>query len=72
MPFTDGPIIPKHAGTMPAVQVYTVKVAQISHPLRWTLCVYGVVALRDFRDRRRNILFHRERDESQTLLSPEV
>ncbi|KAM0879507.1 hypothetical protein ACQ4PT_034195 [Festuca glaucescens] len=71
MPFTDGPIIPKHAGTMPAVLVYAIEVTQISHPLRWPLCVYSVVAVRDFRDHRRNILFRRSQDDSQTLLSPE-
>ncbi|KAK1683794.1 hypothetical protein QYE76_044642 [Lolium multiflorum] len=55
---------------MPTLQVYAMKVTQISHPLQWPLHIYGVVAVRDYKDSKRNFLFRRDRDNFQTLNSP--
>jgi hypothetical protein len=72
MEFTDGPRIPEFARTMPTLQVYAMKVTRISHPLQWPLDVYGVVAVRDYKNSKRNILFRRDRDNFQTLISLKV
>jgi hypothetical protein len=72
MRFTDGPRIPEFAGTWQTLQVYSIRVAQIDHPLQWPLHIYGVVAVRDYKDNKRNILFRRDRDNFQTLSSLKV
>jgi hypothetical protein len=51
------------------MQIFSVKVTQISSALQWPLDVYGLVAVRDSMDHKRNILFRRCRDECQTLTS---
>ncbi|KAG8077259.1 hypothetical protein GUJ93_ZPchr0007g4198 [Zizania palustris] len=44
-------------------------VTEITGGLRWPLAVYGLLAVRDSWDRKRNILFRRTRDYCQTLTS---
>lgn len=53
---------------MNLLQIFSVKVVEVMGDLQWPLDVYGVVAVRDSLDRKRNILFCRERDDCQTLL----
>uniref|UniRef100_A0A0D3FDW3 DUF6598 domain-containing protein n=1 Tax=Oryza barthii TaxID=65489 RepID=A0A0D3FDW3_9ORYZ len=67
MRHTDGPIWPE-SWPMNLLQVFSVKVVEVMGDLQWPLDVYGVVAVRDSLDRKRNILFCRERDDCQTLL----
>ncbi|CAM0942913.1 unnamed protein product [Alopecurus aequalis] len=49
------------------LQVVSVKVASIKKGLRWPLQVFGTISVRDVVDRKRNIIFHRERDTCQTI-----
>lgn len=48
------------------------KVTQITDALQWPLDVYGVIALRDSIDHKRDFLFRRTRDQCQTLASLQV
>jgi hypothetical protein len=52
---------------MDTLQVISVKVASIKKGLRWPLQVFGMVSARDVLDRKRNIIFHRGRDNCQTI-----
>jgi hypothetical protein len=54
----------KYRGT---VQVFSVKIAEISGDLQWPIDVFGMIALRDSLDQNRNIIFERDRDDCQTL-----
>ncbi|GJN10982.1 hypothetical protein PR202_ga29136 [Eleusine coracana subsp. coracana] len=47
-----------------ALQIFSAKVIT---GLRWPLHVFGMVAVRDYVDRNRNLLFCRIRDNCQTL-----
>ena len=49
------------------LQVFSVRVAAIKGGLDWPLDVYGIVAARDSLDHNRNIIFHRTRDNCQTI-----
>ncbi|KAG2572306.1 uncharacterized protein LOC120641079 [Panicum virgatum] len=49
------------------LQVFSVKVAELTGGLQWPLDVFGMVALRDMLDHNRNIIFKRGRDNCQTL-----
>ncbi|VAH39288.1 unnamed protein product [Triticum turgidum subsp. durum] len=49
------------------LQIFSFKIANISLDLQWPLKVYGVVAARDNVDRKRNVLFHRQRDNFQEI-----
>uniref|UniRef100_A0A0D9X492 DUF6598 domain-containing protein n=2 Tax=Leersia perrieri TaxID=77586 RepID=A0A0D9X492_9ORYZ len=51
----------------PTLQIFSVKVGETRGDLRWPLHVFGIVAMRDDLDRNRNIVFHRTRDNCQTL-----
>ncbi|CAM0942905.1 unnamed protein product [Alopecurus aequalis] len=53
--------------TKDTLQVLSVKVESIEEGLRWPLQVFGMVSARDVVDRKRNIIFHRERDNCQTI-----
>ncbi|KAL6650869.1 hypothetical protein ACP70R_009794 [Stipagrostis hirtigluma subsp. patula] len=53
------------------VQIYSVKVAALKGGLQWPLDVFGVVALRDTLDEKRNIIFKRERGNCHTLTGQE-
>ncbi|KAK1606692.1 hypothetical protein QYE76_030365 [Lolium multiflorum] len=52
---------------MDTLQFFSVKVARIDDNLRWPLDVYGFVAVRDILDRKRNMIFCRDRDNCQTI-----
>ncbi|GJN13673.1 hypothetical protein PR202_gb00403 [Eleusine coracana subsp. coracana] len=54
------------------MEIYYVKVAQITGKLQWPLDVYGDVAVRDNLDYKRNYLFRRSRERCQTLTSPQA
>ncbi|KQJ92061.1 uncharacterized protein LOC104584774 [Brachypodium distachyon] len=69
MHHTDGPIIPSGARPMTTMQILYVKVTQITDALQWPLDIYGVIAVRDSIDHKRNFLFRRTRDQCQTLAS---
>ncbi|XP_044971092.1 uncharacterized protein LOC123431344 [Hordeum vulgare subsp. vulgare] len=66
---TPGLPLPCNAETEEGIslQVYSFKISEIRHDLRWPLQVYGVVAARDNSDRKRNIIFDRPRHECQEL-----
>ncbi|KAJ1264998.1 hypothetical protein BS78_08G043900 [Paspalum vaginatum] len=71
MRYTDIPVLPIGAKPGDTMEVFFVKVAQITNGLSWPLDVYGIVAVRDSVDSKRNYLFRRGRDNCQTLCSPE-
>ncbi|CAM0947504.1 unnamed protein product [Alopecurus aequalis] len=51
------------------LQIFSIKVAAIATELVWPLDVYGLIAIRDHLDRKRNIIFARPRDNCQTVTS---
>lgn len=61
--------LPFDASISDTMEVFSVKVAEISGGLLWPLDIYGVVALRDSTDQNRNVIFNRERHSCQTLTS---
>ncbi|GJN13625.1 hypothetical protein PR202_gb00350 [Eleusine coracana subsp. coracana] len=69
---TDGPMLPMRAIHVDTMEIYYVKVAQITGKLQWPLDVYGDVAVRDNLDYKRNYLFRRSRERCQILTSPQV
>ncbi|KAL6642326.1 hypothetical protein ACP70R_020507 [Stipagrostis hirtigluma subsp. patula] len=71
MRYTDGPILPMEASPMNLIQIFSVKVVEIKGGLQWPLDVYGHVAVRDSLDHKRNILSRRNREDRQTLASPQ-
>jgi hypothetical protein len=52
---------------MDTLQVISIKVASIEEGLRWPLQVFGMISARDVMDRKRNIIFHRQRNNCQTI-----
>jgi hypothetical protein len=52
---------------MDTLQVISVKVASIEEGLCWPLQVFGMVSARDVLDRKRNIIFHRGRENCQII-----
>jgi hypothetical protein len=54
-------------GMQPTLQIFSVKVEEITGGLQWPIDVYGVVAARDIVDHKRNIIFCRQRDDSQMI-----
>nr|CAB3448779.1 unnamed protein product [Digitaria exilis] len=70
MRYTDVPMLPTTAGPGDTMEVFFVKVTQITRDLQWPLDVHGIFAVRDSFDSRRNYLFRRGRDNCQTLTSP--
>ncbi|KAJ1265011.1 hypothetical protein BS78_08G045100 [Paspalum vaginatum] len=68
---TDGQVLPVSAQPMDTMEIFFVKVASLAGGLKWPLDVYGDVAVRDSKDRMRNYLFRRDRDNCQTLTSPQ-
>ncbi|CAL4911378.1 unnamed protein product [Urochloa decumbens] len=73
MRHTDGPLLPGFLMPMDTMEVFFVKVARLidGGGLQWPLEVYGDVAVRDSLDRMRNYLFRRDRNNCQTLVSPQ-
>ncbi|KAF0924510.1 hypothetical protein E2562_010157 [Oryza meyeriana var. granulata] len=67
MRFTHKSALDWRAGTLDTLQVFSVKVAATSGGLQWPLDVFGMVSMRDSVDRNRNVVFHRTRDNCQTL-----
>ncbi|CAL5098086.1 unnamed protein product [Urochloa decumbens] len=68
---TVGPMLPSSAWPRDMLQIFSVKVMEIMGSLSWPLQVYGHVAVRDVLDHKRNYLFRRERENCQTLNSPQ-
>ncbi|CAL5031624.1 unnamed protein product [Urochloa decumbens] len=64
--FTYNPA-PRGGALTDSLQVFYVKVAELSGGLQFPLEVFGMVALRDSVDYNRNIIFERERDNFQKL-----
>lgn len=58
---------PYDATTLPCLEIYSWKVAELRGGLRWPLDVFGFVALRDSLDHKRNFIFNRDRDDPQRL-----
>jgi hypothetical protein len=52
---------------MDTLQVISIKVASIEEGLHWPLQVFGMISARDVMDRKRNIIFHRQRNNCQTI-----
>ncbi|XP_047050339.1 uncharacterized protein LOC124655504 [Lolium rigidum] len=66
MRFTDNPM--PHLTCNPStVQIFSVKVAEISGGLQCPLDVFGMISMRDALDHNRNIIFCRTRDNCQSL-----
>uniref|UniRef100_A0A0E0MK72 DUF6598 domain-containing protein n=1 Tax=Oryza punctata TaxID=4537 RepID=A0A0E0MK72_ORYPU len=72
MQHTDGPVLPISSWPMDVLQIFSVKVTEIMGSLQWPLRVYGIIAVRDSLDHKRNVLFRRDRDNCQTLPSPQA
>jgi hypothetical protein len=53
--------------TLETLQIISVKLTELSDGLELPLSVYGVVAVRDMVDRKRNILFSRDMSDPQEL-----
>lgn len=49
------------------LQIFSIKVRKIKKPLMWPLHVFGSVAVRDKVDHNRIMVFHRQRENCQTL-----
>jgi hypothetical protein len=64
--FTDKPA-PCGGHLNSTLQIFSVKVTGLSGGLQFPLDVYGMIAARDQPDHNRNIIFHRKRDNCQTL-----
>jgi len=66
MRFTNEPVeeFPAHMDTL---QIFSVKLAATRGALQLPLDVFGMVAIRDPVDHNRNIIFHRKRENCQTL-----
>lgn len=52
---------------MQTLQIFSVKIAATTHGLPWPLDVFGMVVARDILDHNRNVIFHRTRDNCQTI-----
>ncbi|CAN6335691.1 unnamed protein product [Urochloa humidicola] len=69
MRLTNVPMLPATAGPGDTMEIFFVKVTQITRELQWPLDVHGIVAVRDSLDWKRNYLFRRGGDDCQTLTS---
>jgi hypothetical protein len=58
---------PRGGRTCDTLQVFSVKVTELTRGLQWPINVFGMVALHDSLDHNRNIIFKCERDNCQTL-----
>ncbi|XP_020178721.1 uncharacterized protein [Aegilops tauschii subsp. strangulata] len=57
-----------YAEPQETLQIFSIKVGKIKEPLKWPLHVFGSVAVRDVMDHNRIMVFHRERENCQTLI----
>ncbi|KAM0888638.1 hypothetical protein ACQ4PT_028219 [Festuca glaucescens] len=69
MIYTDKKREPGHSPLTPmeTLQVFSVKIAETAQGLPWPLEVFGMVVAREVLDHNRNIIFHRTRDNCQTI-----
>jgi hypothetical protein len=69
MRYTDEPPKPHvlAPADMHALNIFSVKLAEIHGDLQWPLHVFGIVAAHDFLDHNRNIIFSRSRDDCQII-----
>ena len=71
MRFTDAdlkdPDYPYHISPRDTMQIVSVQIKPLPHGLQWPLDVYGFIAVRDVLDRRRNMVFDRQRKDCQTI-----
>ena len=70
--YTPGQIPSVYTTRRITLQIFSFKIANICLDLEWPLLhwplkVYGVVAARDYVDRKRNVLFYRQRDNFQEI-----
>ncbi|XP_037451014.1 uncharacterized protein LOC119321435 [Triticum dicoccoides] len=66
--YTPGRMPRIRCGSTPdTLQVFSVKLAEITGGLQWPLSVYGVVAARDTVDHNRNLIFSCDRSHAQEL-----
>lgn len=65
MRFTE--YVDASAGPRETLQIFSVKVVGVKEGTLWPLYVYGVIAVRDTVDRKRNIIFDCQRDNFQTV-----
>uniref|UniRef100_A0ACD5Y3I7 Uncharacterized protein n=1 Tax=Avena sativa TaxID=4498 RepID=A0ACD5Y3I7_AVESA len=65
MRFTD--YVDASAGPHETLQIFSVKVGGVKEGVVWPLCLYGKLAVRDTVDRKRNIIFDRQRENFQTV-----
>ena len=63
----NDPNYPRLVCTMATLQIVSVQVKEITDGLHWPLDVYGFVAVRDVVDRKRIMVFNRERDDYQRI-----
>jgi hypothetical protein len=61
------PNYPRVVRAEDTLQIVSIQVKEINGGLEWPLDVYGIVAVRDVVDRRRNMLFDRKRDDYQRI-----
>jgi hypothetical protein len=66
MRFTNKPV-EEFPAYMDTLQIFSVKLAATRGALQLPLDVFGMVAIRDPVDHNRNIIFHRKRENCQTL-----
>lgn len=67
MRFTDN-IRRGYGGRRDALQIFSIKIAEIRGGLRWPLYVFGMVTARDVADdRKRNIIYARTRNNCETI-----
>ncbi|KAL6615895.1 hypothetical protein ACP70R_038165 [Stipagrostis hirtigluma subsp. patula] len=52
-----------------ALEIFSLKVTEIKEGLEWPLRVFGLIAVRDSLDHKRNILFHHGKENCQTLIA---
>ncbi|TKW36045.1 hypothetical protein SEVIR_2G414500v4 [Setaria viridis] len=67
MRYTDDPSPPRHACCCHTLQFFSAKIAEIRGGLQFPLDVFGIIAVRDSIEPRRNIVFSRPRNNCQTL-----
>jgi len=66
MRFTKEPV-PSTAMLGCALQIFSVKVMELTGVMCWPIDVFGFIAVRDSVDRNRNYIFERARDNCQRL-----